>query len=94
LDLYLVTSRTEGGPKAILEAMATGVPIVSTKVGMAPDIIKEGYNGLLAEVEDVAMLSEQAIRITEDKKLANRLADNAFKYYQKLFIEKDYKGIL
>ena len=53
LDLYLVTSRDEGGPKAVLESLATGVPIVSTKVGMAPDVVKQGVNGYLAEVEDV-----------------------------------------
>ena len=35
LDLYLVTSRDEGGPKTVLEAMASGVPVVSTRVGMA-----------------------------------------------------------
>ncbi len=39
LDLYLITSREEGGPKAVLEAKACGVPIVSTSVGMVPDVI-------------------------------------------------------
>lgn len=74
LDLYLVASRTEGGPKAIVEAMAAGVPVVSTKVGMAPDIIKEGYNGLLAEIEDVATLSEKASKILDDGQLAKAIA--------------------
>lgn len=77
LDLYLVTSRAEGGPKAIVEAMATGVPIVSTKVGMAPDIIKEGHNGLLAEIEDIDTLAEKAGRLITDRALANRLSNNA-----------------
>lgn len=77
LDLYLVTSRVEGGPKAILEAMATGIPIISTKVGMAADMIKDGYNGLLTEVEDTRALSEKAGSIVEDRQLVNRLTDNA-----------------
>lgn len=47
LDVYCVTSRDEGGPKAILESMACGIPIVSTKVGQAPDIIEHGVNGIL-----------------------------------------------
>src|SRR3990172_5673031 len=38
LDAYLITSREEGGPKGILEAMASGVPLVSTRVGMAEDV--------------------------------------------------------
>ncbi len=55
-DLYLVTSRQEGGPKAVLEAMATGVPLVSARVGQAADLIRHGENGWLADVEDVAAL--------------------------------------
>jgi len=36
--MYLVTSREEGGPKALLESMASGIPVVSTRVGMADDL--------------------------------------------------------
>ncbi len=39
LDLYLVTSRIEGGPQAILECSITKTPIVSTNVGVAPEIL-------------------------------------------------------
>lgn len=77
LDLYLVTSRAEGGPKAILESMATGVPIVSTQVGMAPDIIRNGHNGLLVEVEDEMALVEKTGTLILDRTLANRLSNNA-----------------
>ena len=52
LDLYLMTSREEGGPKAILECAATGVPLVSSRVGMAPDVITDGATGFLVEVGD------------------------------------------
>lgn len=65
LDLYLITSRDEGGPKALLESMATGVPIVSTRVGMAPDIIKDGYNGKLVDIEDIESLTKAAISLLE-----------------------------
>ncbi len=77
LDLCLVTSRAEGGPKAVVEAMAAGIPLVSTKVGMAPDIVKDGYDGLLAEMEDVEALSAKSARIIEDKDLVRQLASNA-----------------
>ena len=60
LDLYVVASRQEGGPKAVLEAMATGVPIVSTRVGQAADLIEHGVNGWLAEVEDSMSLAKLA----------------------------------
>jgi glycosyltransferase involved in cell wall biosynthesis len=53
LDLYLVTSRQEGGPKAVLESMASGVPLVTTRVGQAMDLVKHGQNGWMVAVEDV-----------------------------------------
>lgn len=56
-DVCLVTSRQEGGPKAVFEAMACGVPIVSTRVGQAADLIAHAQNGWLADVEDVAALA-------------------------------------
>ncbi|MFA5210879.1 MAG: glycosyltransferase family 4 protein [Patescibacteria group bacterium] len=44
LDLYLVTSRAEGGPKAILESMATGIPFITTDVGLVSDILENTKN--------------------------------------------------
>jgi glycosyltransferase involved in cell wall biosynthesis len=83
LDLYLITSRDEGGPKGLLEAAASGVPVVSTKTGMAADIIEQGKNGLTAEVEDVGQLvaaverlagspEERAHFAAEGRRLAER----------------------
>ncbi len=53
LDVYLMTSREEGGPKSILECAATGVPVVASRVGMAPDFIVNSRTGYLVDVEDV-----------------------------------------
>ena len=53
LDVYLVSSREEGGPKAVLEAMASGVPLVTTRVGQAADLVRHGENGWLVDVGDV-----------------------------------------
>lgn len=57
LDAYLVASREEGGPKAVLESMASGVPLVSTRVGQAADLVRHGENGWIAEVEDAEGLA-------------------------------------
>lgn len=57
LDAYIVASRQEGGPKAILEAMSSGVPIISTRVGQAMDIIKHGINGWMVDSEDTQGLA-------------------------------------
>lgn len=74
LDLYLIASRDEGGPKGLLEAAASGVPVVSTKVGMAADIIEHGKNGLLVDIEDVAGLADGADRLISDHEARARIA--------------------
>lgn len=63
IDVCLVTSRDEGGPRAALEAMATGVPLVTTRVGQAADLVRHGENGWLVEVEDVDGLVEWTAHI-------------------------------
>lgn len=57
LDLYMITSRQEGGPKAVLESMASGVPLVTTRVGQAMDMVHHGINGWMTEVDDVEGLA-------------------------------------
>lgn len=60
IDVYIVASRQEGGPKAILESMASGIPIVTTRVGQAMDIVKHGINGWMVDVEDAEGLAHWA----------------------------------
>lgn len=67
LDLYLVTSRNEGGPKAILESMASAVPVVTTDVGMAEEVVQHGVNGYLTPVENIDGLTRFASAILEDR---------------------------
>jgi glycosyltransferase involved in cell wall biosynthesis len=57
IDVYVVSSRQEGGPKAILEAMSAGAAVVSTRVGQAMDLIRHQQNGWIVDVEDVAGLA-------------------------------------
>lgn len=73
LDAYLVTSRQEGGPKSVLESMAAGVPLVTTRVGQAPDLVRDGEDGLLADVDDVDALAHSVQRVHDDAALAARL---------------------
>jgi glycosyltransferase involved in cell wall biosynthesis len=53
IDVCLVTSRDEGGPRAVLESMATRVPLVTTRVGQAADLVRHGENGWMVEPEDI-----------------------------------------
>ena len=65
LDVYLVTSRQEGGPKAVLEAMAAGSPLVSTRVGQAGELIEHGRNGWLVDTDDAEALADWAARVAD-----------------------------
>lgn len=76
-DLYLITSREEGGPAAVIECMATGTPLVSTRVGMAVDVIRHGKNGFLVEVEDSDGLADHALRLIEDLELRTTVSQEA-----------------
>jgi glycosyltransferase involved in cell wall biosynthesis len=73
LDLYIVTGRQEGGPKAVVESLASGVPLVSTKVGMAPDVINDGEDGFLCDVDNVDEITEKSLRILEDKRQREKI---------------------
>jgi len=75
LDVYVVSSRQEGGPKAVLEAMASGVPLVSTRVGQAQELVKDCGNGLLCDVDDVESLATGVLRLREDAELAASLRE-------------------
>lgn len=57
LDAYIAASRQEGGPKAVLESMASGIPLVTTRAGQAMDLVQRGENGWMVEVEDVEGLA-------------------------------------
>ena len=93
LDLYLVTSRAEGGPNALLEGMATGVPIVTTNVGMAADLVKQGINGFIADIEDIDQLYQFSYEVLKNKELKKELIRNGIKTVQKYnweYVAKQY----
>jgi len=65
LDVCLVTSRDEGGPKAVLEAMATGIPLVATGVGQAVDLVSHSKNGYIVDVGDANGVADWAGYVAE-----------------------------
>jgi len=65
IDVCVVAARDEGGPRAVLESMATGVPLVTTRVGQAADLVEHGVNGWMVDVEDVEALAGWATHVAE-----------------------------
>lgn len=73
--VMLLTSRWEGTPMCALEAMALGVPVVSTPTDGMVDLIGEGEDGFLSD--DDAVLTEKVLSIVTDEALHSRLSQNA-----------------
>ncbi len=72
-------------PAAVAQAMAAGLPVVSTAVGGVPDIIQDGQTGMLVRPGDVAGLAGALTRVLTDAGLAHSLADAARSYAEANF---------
>ena len=74
-DVFLITSRTEGLPRTLLESLAAGVPVVSTDVGGVGELLREGRNGILCAEGDTTALAGGVLRLLEDPALGARLLE-------------------
>ena len=72
-DLYVSASRTEGMSNALLEALGSGLPVVATRTGSAPDVVVDGECGRLVPAGDPASLAEALDHVLRDDALRTRL---------------------
>ncbi|PKR80333.1 N-acetyl-alpha-D-glucosaminyl L-malate synthase BshA [Brumimicrobium salinarum] len=82
-DLFLLPSQTESFGLAALEAMAVGVPVISSNTGGIPEVNVNGYSGYLSDVGNVDEMAENAIKIISDENILNK-----FKHQAQLQSEK------
>lgn len=76
-DLFLLPSETESFGLAALEAMACGVPVISSNSGGLPEVNKQGFSGYLSDVGDVLQMSENAVKILSDDETLLQFKKNA-----------------
>jgi glycosyltransferase involved in cell wall biosynthesis len=81
--ILILPSLYEGLPNVILEAMAVGVPVIATRVGGIPDLVKDGETGLLVEPGSVDELTRGIRKLIEDDDLRKKLANNSFEEAKK-----------
>lgn len=76
-NIFVMPSRSEGIPFALLEAAALGMPIVATHCGGIPEVVTNGENALLTPIGDVKALSKAMTILCTDQSVAHRLGKSA-----------------
>jgi len=79
LDVFWTTARIEGGPVPLLEAMASGIPCISTPVGAALDLIKDQKNGFIIPFDSPQQIANLTNQIAEKKDFGKRIGIEARK---------------
>jgi sugar transferase (PEP-CTERM/EpsH1 system associated) len=77
MDVFVMPSIAEGICNSLLEAMATGVPVVATAVGGTPEVIVDGQSGMLVPARDAATLGARLVQIWSQPDLRRQLGRNA-----------------
>lgn len=88
-DLFVLPSHTEGLPRVVAEAMARGLPVVTTAVGGLPELVDDGENGFLVEPGDVDGLVEAIVEVCSDEGLRERVARTALETAESLTFEAE-----
>ncbi|GAB4334092.1 MAG: glycosyltransferase [Calditrichia bacterium] len=93
MDLFVLTSRSEGCSNVIQEALFCGLPVIATRVGGNPELVQHEYNGLLVPDDDDAALADALEKVLTSPDLRSLLAGNAFEDAQKRFsLDKMIEG--
>ena len=76
-DIFLFPSLMEGLPSVLLEAMAAGMPVITTETCGMPDVVESGFNGLLVGPANAAAIEASVLRLAADPALRQRLGQAA-----------------
>jgi len=84
-DLMALSSEREGLPIVVLEAMALRCPIVATRVGSIPDVLRDGHDGWIVEANDPDTLQRAIADVLQRPSVAALRAANAYDRYVRLY---------
>jgi len=96
-DIFILPSLMEGMGKSLLEAQAMGIPVIATKVGGIPEVVKDGETGILVPARDAHAIAEAAIKLLQDETLRRKFSENAKEWVDYRFsietMVKDISGL-
>jgi len=100
-DIFITSSKSENMPLSVLEAMATGLPVVAVSEKGLKEMVKDGVSGLLSPADNAGRMSENILRIFSDEKLIKNMGAASRKLAEEYsvenitkLLEEIYKNIL
>jgi glycosyltransferase involved in cell wall biosynthesis len=91
MDAFVLSTRWEGLPLTILEAMAAGLPVVATAVDGIPELVQSGHTGMLVPPGDAEALASSLLAVLRDRELAERLGNSGRARVAAEFSEMSYR---
>jgi len=88
--VFVLPSLSEGFGRVLIEAMALGKPIIASRVGGIPEIVKDGENGFLVEPKDTELLAEKLSLLLRDETLAKNMGNRGYEFCKARFSNKKY----
>lgn len=88
-DIFVLPSLSEGFPLVIVEAMASGLPVIATNVGGLPEIVKENENGFLIQSKNSNQIAQKIIFLLQNKELRKQMSENS----KRIALEYDWDRI-
>jgi glycosyltransferase involved in cell wall biosynthesis len=85
LDVFVLPSRTEGTSNALLEAMATGLPVVATAVGGNPEVVSAETTGMLVPSDNATALADAILRLVASPDLRARIGAAARRHAEERY---------
>ena len=96
-DIIVLTSFNEGTPVSLIEAQASGKPIVSTRVGGIANIVKEGETALLCQSDDVDAFAAHLLVLIENDQLRHEMSDrgtaHVMEHFSHIRLARDMSGL-
>ena len=87
-DIFVLPTLSEGTPRVLVEARASGVPVIASRVGGIPSSVEDGHNGLLVPSKNPQAIAGAIDRIIEDDDLRRNIIQNGYERARELTVDK------